>query len=287
MPTTLPFSDLLAQAISRVGSPVCVGLDPVLESLPAEVRARHPEPLAAISDFSHGVLREIAPIVPAVKFQSACFERYGSKGFAVLEECAAEAARLGLVIVWDAKRGDISTTAAHYAAAAKNLPAHVVTVNGYLGRSGIQPFLDAGLGVFILVRTSNPDSDAVQAHRLADGRSIAEMMADDVANFGREHRGSCGLTNIGAVVGATKSGEAKALRARMPDTIFLIPGYGAQGGKAEDIRDMIRPSASKGCEGVLVTASRSVIYAAGTTDWRRSVRDAASSLAAEIASIIR
>jgi len=233
------------------------------------------------------VLNEIAAIVPAVKFQSACFERYGSKGYAVLEECAAEATRLGLIVIWDAKRGDISTTAVHYAAAAQRLSAHVVTVSGYLGRSGIQPFLDAGLGVFVLVRTSNPDSDAVQAHRLADGRSISEMMADDVADFGREHRGANGLSNIGAVVGATKSGEAKALRARMPDTIFLIPGYGAQGGKAEDIRDMLRPNAPQGSEGVLVTASRSVIYATGHGNWRQSVRDAASRLAAEIRPIVR
>lgn len=284
------FGDLLAGAIDRVGSPVCVGLDPVLESLPAEVRARHHEPLGAIAEFCRGVLHAIADggaIVPAVKFQSACFERYGFKGVGVLEECMGDAARLGLVVVLDAKRGDISTTAAHYAAAAKRAGAHAITVNGYLGRSGITPFLDVGLGVFVLVRTSNPDSDGVQAHRLADGRSVAEMVADEVAALGRERRGERGLSAVGAVVGATKAGEARALRARMADQYFLVPGYGAQGGKAEDVREMMRAGATAGARGVLVTASRSVIYAGGAGGWGEAVRDAAMKLAAEVGAIAR
>lgn len=280
-------SDKLCRRVMDLGSPVCVGLDPVLESMAGELRARHHEPVAAVAEFSHGVLRAIAGVAAAVKFQSACYERYGSRGVAVLEECAAEASRLGLVVIWDAKRGDIGTTSAHYAAAAKRMSADFVTVNGYLGRSGLTPFLDAGLGVFVLVRTSNPDSDAVQSQRLADGRTVGEMMADEVASLGAERIGASGLSSVGAVVGATKSVEAAALRKRMPSTVFLIPGYGAQGGTAEDIRGMVRPGSARSCEGVLVTASRSVIYAsAAEVAWDEAVRAAAEKLANEIRVVV-
>lgn len=283
------FADLFSEKILKNGSPSCVGLDPVIESLPAEIRARHHEPLAAISEFSHGALNAIVGLVPAVKFQAACFERYGSRGVALLEELAAEASRLGLVVVYDAKRGDIGTTSAHYAACAKRLGAHAITLNGYLGKSGLTPFLDAGLGVFVLVRTSNPDSDEIQGAALSDGRSVGSMMADFVAKLGDSSLGSCGLSSVGAVVGATKSGEAKALRGRMPNQIFLIPGYGAQGGTAQDIRDMCRPGKPPHLAGVLVTASRSVIYAQPKQGqaWHEAVAMAAQQLASEITDACR
>jgi orotidine-5'-phosphate decarboxylase len=277
------FADMLHESIARRGSPVCVGLDPVLESLPAEVRSRHHEPLEAIAEFCRGVLRAVAPHVPAVKFQSACFERFGSRGVALLEQEIAEATRLGLAVVLDAKRGDIGISAAHYAASAKRAGAHAITVSGYLGMSGVTPFLDAGLGVFVLVRTSNPDSDAVQAPALADGRSVAEMLAGHVASLGAARRGSHGLSDVGAVVGATKSAEGQRLRQAMPDQVFLIPGYGAQGGTAADVRALLRPGTR---DGVLVTASRSVIYAAGPGPWTESIAGAAASLAAEIAAVV-
>ncbi len=295
------FADQLGGEIARIGSPVCVGLDPVLESIPAEVRARHHEPLGCLGEFCRGVLESVSGAVPAVKLQSACFERYGSRGVALLEDVAAQAVRLGLVVVLDAKRGDIGTTSAHYAESVRRTGAHAVTVNGYLGRSGITPFLDAGLGVFVLVRTSNPDSDAFQGLELKDGRSVAEAMADGVAALGREHMGSLGgsqggergLSGVGAVVGATKSGAARALRSRMPDQIFLIPGYGAQGGTASDLRDMIRPGASTpATAGVLVTASRSVIYPGVSrvenreSGWRGAVAAAARELAREVRGIV-
>jgi len=280
------FSDSLLAAVNRVGSPVCIGLDPVLEALPEELRARHHDPLGAVSEFCRGVLEAVAGLVPAIKFQSACFERYGSRGVAVLEECTDQAARAGFIVVLDAKRGDISTSASHYAAAAKRLGAHCITVNGYLGASGVQPFLEAGLGVFVLVRTSNPDSDAVQGQMLADGRTVAELLADQVAGMGEAHLGRSGLSSVGAVVGATKSAEGAALRRRMPDQVFLIPGYGAQGGKAENIRAMVRTGAqSPGHAGVLVTASRSVIYAKGAV-WTEAVREAARQFAVEVAGVI-
>jgi len=277
------FADLLACVIETRGSPACVGLDPVLEKLPAEVRARYTEPLSAIREFCAGVLGAVRARVGVVKFQSACFERYGGRGVLLLEEMCREARERGFVVVLDAKRGDIGISAEHYAAACVHAGVHAVTLSGYLGPSTIEPFLEAGLGAFVLVRTSNPDSDSVQGHRLADGRTVAEMMADHVAVLGEKFVGECGMSALGAVVGATKSADARALRERMVKQVFLVPGYGAQGGTAEDIRAM----RTKDGGGVLVTASRSVIYAFGASDpdWRASVGAAASGFAGELRAI--
>ncbi len=291
MPTPPPrFADRLHNAIERAGSPVCVGLDPVLESLPAVVRARHHEPLAAIEEFGHGVIDAVAGVVPAIKIQSACFERYGGAGVSLLERQAHQAAERGLVVILDAKRGDIGISAAHYAAAAKRSGAHAITVNGYLGLGTVRPYLEAGLGVFVLVRTSNPESDSIQSQRLVDGRSVGELMGAEVAALGAGCVGECGLSDVGAVVGATKAQDARALRERMADQVFLIPGYGAQGGTAEDIRGMLRAKRAGAADaGVLVTASRSIIYAfeRGATEWAGQVRGAAETLRDEIAGIVR
>jgi orotidine-5'-phosphate decarboxylase len=280
------FSDRLLASIRRVGSPACIGLDPVLEKLPAAVRAEHWEPIAAVRAFCHGVIKASAPHAAAVKFQSACFERYGGAGATLLHQLINEAAAAGLTIVLDAKRGDIGISADHYAAAAAALGAHAITVNAYLGPSTVEPYLAAGLGIFILVRTSNPDSDAIQSPKLADGRTVAEMMADQVAAIGAKHLGESGLSNVGAVVGATKAEDSRALRARMPSQPFLIPGYGAQGGTAADIRAMLdgKPATSGT---ILITASRSVIYAfnEGEASWEAAVGAAAKKFADEIRAI--
>ena len=294
LPPTHP-ADRLHAAIARVGSPVCVGLDPVLESLPPILRARHHEPLAAIEEFGHSVVDAIAGVVPAIKFQSACYERYGGAGVSLLERQAHHASERGLVVILDAKRGDIGISASHYAAAAKRTGAHFITVNGYLGLGTVKPYLDAGLGVFALVRTSNPESDSIQSARLADGRSVGELMGTEVASFGAGSMGECGLSDVGAVVGATKAQDARALRDVMPNQIFLIPGYGAQGGTAEDIRGMVRARRTGAADaGVLVTASRSVIYALRDAafgmderDWTDLVADAASALAREVRDTVR
>ncbi len=285
MTQTRHAADTLQDAIDRIGSAVCVGLDPVLEQLPEEVRAQYHDPVEAVGAFCRGVLHAVAGLVPAVKVQSACFERYGGRGMLLMEQICELAASLGLVVVWDAKRGDIGISAAHYAAAATRMRATFVTVSGYLGPSGIAPFLEAGLGVFVLVRTSNPDSDAVQSHMLADGRSVGELMADLTAGLGASKVGANGLSSVGAVVGATKAADAAALRRRMPDQVFLVPGYGAQGGTAADIKAMVRPDG----RGVLVTSSRAIIYAprAQGQSWTEAVRGAADRLAGEIAAATR
>jgi orotidine-5'-phosphate decarboxylase len=154
----------------------------------------------------------------------------------VLAEMMGRASEAGLAVVLDAKRGDIGVSAEHYAASAKSMGAGAITVNAYLGPETIKPYLSAGLGAFVLVRTSNPDSDAVQSLKLSDGRTVGEMMADHVAGLGAACVGSHGYSDVGAVVGATKAEDGRALRARMPKQFFLVPGDGAQGGTADDIR---------------------------------------------------
>ena len=285
------FADRLAAAIDQTGAPVCVGLDPVLEKIPQaslDATAREGgDDIEALGDFCIGVMHAAHDAgVTVVKPQSACFERHGSRGFAQLERVVAEAHRLDLLIILDAKRGDIGVSAEHYAAwAFDHLDVHALTVSPYLGPDTLEPFMRDGRGLFVLVRTSNPGSDAVQAVRLADGRSVADMIADGVAELGRPRRGGRGLSDVGAVVGATKATEGAALRERMPDQVFLVPGYGAQGGTMDDVRKMIRPRArSPGDLGVLVNASRSVIYAQPNSgkNWTHAVRDAAQSLIAEL-----
>jgi orotidine-5'-phosphate decarboxylase len=282
---TIAFSDRLIEGIRRAGSPTCVGLDPVLDRLPPALRGG--DPVRALDAFCRGVIIAVAEHAAAVKFQSACFERYGGPGFGLLAELIPFAAEQGLAVVLDAKRGDIGVTAEHYAAMAAGFGAHAITANPYLGPETLTPYLKAGLGVFALVRTSNPDSDAIQGLKLADGRTVAEMTADHVARLGHSHEGQNGYSNLGAVVGATKAADGRALRGRMPKQFFLVPGYGAQGGTADDIRALLdgRPECGGG---VLVTASRSIIYPAetGSGDWTKAVSRAAITFATELRQVI-
>jgi len=283
------FSDLVAERCDACRSIACVGLDPVLEQLPADLRAQHHDPIAAIRAFCLGIIDAVASTVPVIKPQSACFERYGSRGVGVLEECCRAARDAGLLVLLDVKRGDIGISAEHYAAAAQHCGAHALTVSGYMGPDTVEPFAKSGLGVFVLVRTSNPGSDAVQSQTLGDGRRVAELIADQVRELGASRRGSRGLSDVGAVVGATKAADAAALRQRMPDQIFLVPGFGAQGGTAQDITQMVRSGSknSAGSSGVLVNASRSVIYAKGApeSDWKSRVAAAATALNADLAPV--
>lgn len=257
--------------MGRKGTCACVGIDPVFERLPEAVRAEHWEPVRAIEAFSRAVLDEVSGVVGIVKFQSACFERYGAGGVAALERCAAHAKRVGLVVILDAKRGDIGISAAHYAAAARALQADAITVNAYLGTETVEPYLAAGLGVFVLVRTSNTASDEIQSERLSDGRTVAELMAGRVARLGERFVGESGYSEVGAVVAATKPGDAQVLRALMPRQLFLVPGFGAQGGTVEDVRVMADDRGG----GVIVSASRSVLYPQGEGPWREEIAAAA------------
>ncbi len=276
-------ADQLVAAIDRAGSPACVGLDPVPDRIPREVAGT--DDTARIESFCAGVIDAVSGTVGAVKPQSACFERAGSAGFAVLERTIARARDAGLVVILDAKRGDIGTSSAHYAAAAAGMGADWITVSPYLGASGIEPFLDAGLGVFVLVRTSNPDSEEIQAAPLASGRSISAHVASIVARLGQDRTGSSGVSGVGAVVGATKSSAAGTeLRAIMPDQPFLIPGVGAQGGTARDVRALARAAEPGGRAGVVVNASRSVLYPTREPGerWQDAVARSARELSAQL-----
>ena len=277
-------ADRLLDRIARAGAPICVGLDPVAEKLPASLRPAPGDAAAAeaVERFSIGVLDAVRGIAPAVKVQAACFERHGPAGAAAIARVLSHAAASGFEVILDFKRGDIGVSADHYAASARGpFAARWTTVSAYLGTDSITPFLAPGHGAFALVRTSNPSGDAVQSLGLADGRTVAEAVADLVAAAGAPHVGAGGFSSLGAVVGATKRADAAALRARMPAQIFLVPGYGAQGGGVDDVLPCFHADG----RGAIVTASRSVIYAfdAGDRDWAGAVRLAAERFRDEIA----
>ncbi len=287
-PKTSSPMDQLVHAIDAAGSPACVGIDPVSSKLPKALGSL-PE-LEAIESFSLGVLDAIKGISPVVKPQSACFERFGSKGYAILEKVIAHARDLGMIVILDAKRGDIGSSATHYAVGAADMGAHFITVSPYMGPSSIEPFLDAGLGVFALARTSNPDSDRVQLQELRDGSCVTHAISSMIAEMGQFSPGERGLSNLGAVVGATKSAQdVQKLRELMPNAMFLVPGVGAQGGTVEDVCPMTRTDAvggalSAGELGVIVNASRSVIYpdAKAGESWQAAIQIAAGEFSASL-----
>jgi orotidine-5'-phosphate decarboxylase len=278
-------ADRLLSAVQRCGAPLCVGLDPVVAKLPEPLRAR-PSAAKAIEEFSLAVLAACVRIAPVVKVQSACYERHGIDGMKALAATLAAAREHGYEVILDAKRGDIGISAEHYAAAAfEQARADWVTVNAYLGADGLAPFLAAGHGAFALVRTSNPGGDALQSLRLEDGRTVAEAVADLVAEAGKASIGGSGFSALGAVVGATKPADAARLRGRMPHALFLVPGYGAQGGGIADIKPCFHPDG----RGAIITASRSIIYpqAPDASDWAGAIRRAAESTHRELAEGLR
>jgi orotidine-5'-phosphate decarboxylase len=288
------FADRLLGAIGRSGSPVCVGLDPVFDRLPAPLKARGADEasqLASIGEFCRQVLPAVAPIVPAVKLQSAYFEVYRAEGVGLYFDLVRQAKELGLLVIGDLKRNDIGTTAAAYAQGHLAGPGSpdAVTVNGYLGADGIEPFAEVaareGKGLFVLVRTSNPSAALIQDFTDAAGLKFYEHMARQVAALGDREGliGQCHYSSLGAVVGATYPDEARRLRKIMPRQVFLVPGYGAQGATADDCAAAFDAAGT----GAIVNASRSVIYAYKEDrykhlDWKAAVREAASNFAADI-----
>lgn len=285
-------ADRLMASCRTKGAPVCVGLDPVVSKLPDVLGGL--DPVAAIEKFCMEVIDAVAEHVPAIKPQIACFERYGSGGYAVYERVVTAGREAGLFVIGDAKRGDIGTSSAHYASGLLvgeedgAVGCDALTVNSYLGGDGLEPFVRAaaatGRGLFALVRTSNPGGNKLQGARLEDGRTVAESVADLVADMGCGHLGEQGYSLLGAVVGATQPRDAASLRQRMPQQIFLVPGFGAQGGSADDVRACFKPDGT----GALVTASRSVIYAynPADTDWPDAVAAAAVDLGRQIREVL-
>jgi len=280
--------------MASLSAPVCVGLDPVLSRLPDGVRLGASSEAHAIETFSMGVIEAAQGVAPIVKFQSACFERYGGAGVSAMQRAMHAAREAGLLVILDAKRGDIGVSAEHYAVFAfEAMGADALTVSPYLGPETMRPYLtlaDAlldrdgrGRGIFALVRTSNPDSDAIQSQQLKDGRTVSGIVASHVRALGADRIGAHAYSDVGAVVAATKPEDAGAMRSAMPEQVFLVPGYGAQGGDAASVRALF-DSAGRGA---IVTASRSVIYAfdAGEADWIGAIRTAAAALAGEVAGV--
>ncbi len=278
------FADRLTEAVRAKGTPLCVGLDPRFEMLPAEIRRRHLDPAAAYEDFCLRVLDIVAPLVGVVKPQSAFFEACGPAGFATLKKVIERAKQLKLVTILDAKRGDIASTAAAYAEAAFTaFGADALTVNPYLGRDSVDPFLDAarrgGRGVFVLVRTSNAGAGQFQDLK-CDGRPVYRHVAEAVAAWGGENLGACGYGDVGAVVGATHARELADLRSALTNTWILVPGYGTQGGTAADVAPAIKPDGL----GAIVNSSRGIAFPfrPHDTDWEtqidRATRDTIAAL---------
>jgi orotidine-5'-phosphate decarboxylase len=267
------FSDRLADVVVRKRSQLVVGLDPVVERLPNEVGGD-------IARFCFGIVDAVAEHAVAVKPQSAFFEAFGSDGVRAFEQVCAYARAAGLLVIADVKRGDIGSTAEAYADAFIPL-ADAVTVNPYLGRDSLEPFVEAcrreGAGMFCLVKTSNPGSADLQDVLLANGRLLWQHVADMVRELGESLVGECGLSSIGAVVGATFPAEVVEARELLPQSPLLLPGIGAQGGAPAEVAGAF----SAGPASALLSASRSVIYASSGPDWREAAAAEAERLARE------
>lgn len=273
------FADKLVYRIAQLNNPTVVGLDPRLDQIPEfiieKVIAEHGQTTKAaaeaIIEFNQGIIDAVADVVPAVKPQIAFYECFGYEGFRAYEETVRYAKSKGLLVIGDAKRNDIGSTAEAYANGHlgevwfldESLPtinADALTVTPYLGTDGIKPFTDVcesfDKGIFVLVRTSNPSSDEIQGQVVGD-HLMDEYVATLVEGWGRELIGESGFSAVGAVVGATYPEEARALRNLMPHQIFLVPGYGAQGGGAEDVRPCFHDNGT----GAIVNSSRDIIFA--------------------------
>jgi orotidine-5'-phosphate decarboxylase len=305
--TPTNFADRLIDAIRAKGSPCIVGLDPRLESMPrfllaaAETLPRDEAVYEILAGFGRAVIDAAADLVPAVKVQSAFYELHGVPGLRALIETVRYARASGVLAIVDAKRGDVALTAAAYAEALlgeaawrgdsrETIGADAATVSPYLGRDSLEPWLDVcrrrGRGVFVLVRTSNQGSADLQGLDLAGGGVVQERVAAMVTQLGEGLVGARGYSSVGAVVGATFPAEAARLRRLMPRVIFLVPGYGAQGGEADGVAGCFDQNGL----GAVVSASRSVTYpggaatAASAADYRALVRASLQAMVADVRS---
>jgi orotidine-5'-phosphate decarboxylase len=289
---TAPFGDRLAEAVERKRSQLVVGLDPRPDLFPVELRG-DPDRAAASARFCCGLADAVAPHAVAVKPQLAFFEALGADGVRALEQVCAYARAAGLLVIADGKRGDIGSTARAYAAAylepgpAGEALADALTVNPYLGRDSVEPFLLAarreGAGLFCLVKTSNAGGAEIQDLVLSDGRPLWHQVARIVCEWAEEVVGERGISSVGAVVGATHPRAVGEARKLMPQSVLLLPGVGAQGATPADVARAF----TSGPASALVTASRSVIYAyrSGAADWRVAAAAEAARLKREVWSV--
>jgi orotidine-5'-phosphate decarboxylase len=281
------FGDSLAEAVRRCGNPVCVGLDPRWEQLPSALRLHSDASLAersrAYEDFCKEIIDAVADLVPVVKPQAAFFEECGPAGLVTLGNIVNYASSKGLLVIMDGKRNDIGSTAEAYArgylgrGSAWNCDA--LTISPYLGADSLEPFVNVaderGAGLFVLVKTSNPGSGMLQ-DKLLDGQPLYHTVANYVAQQSAANCGESGYGNVGAVVGATYPEQLVELRAVMPHTWFLVPGYGSQGGTAKDVA----PAFDANGLGAIINNSRGINFAHlqspykerfGETRWQEAV----------------
>ncbi|MBN2182897.1 MAG: orotidine-5'-phosphate decarboxylase [Sedimentisphaerales bacterium] len=296
------FADRLCEAVNTKKTCLVVGLDPVYGRLPETIRSHRQmndefdaeAAVDAIFDFCTQVMRIVAPMVPAVKINIAFFEKYLWEGLETYYALISEAEDLGLEIIGDVKRGDVGHSAAVYAAAhlqnpelaglEDTLAPDAITINGYTGADGIEPFAEVatqqGKGVFVLVRTSNPSAAPIQDIVDADGKATYERVADIVGQIADkpERIGKKGYSNVGMVVGGTAPNVTSTLRRNYDKLWFLVPGYGSQGASAADCVRFCKPDGT----GALINASRSIIYAYEKpkykeqfgSDWKRCIEQA-------------
>ena len=268
----------LISNIKKTNAPIVVGLDPMLNYIPEHIKkkayAEYGETLEgaaeAIWQFNKEIIDKTYDLIPAVKPQIAMYEQFGIEGLKAFKKTVDYAKSKDIVVIGDIKRGDIGSTSAAYAVGHVGkvqvgsktyvpFDEDFVTVNPYLGTDGVKPFVDVcretGKGIFVLVKTSNPSSGEFQ-DRQVDGRPLYEIVGEKVAEWGESHMGDS-YSYVGAVVGATYPEMGKVLRKIMPKTYILVPGYGAQGGKAADLA----PYFNEDGLGAIVNSSRGIIAA--------------------------
>ena len=310
------FADNLIEAIKVKNAPICLGLDPNFDKIPKFIKEkafqdREKTPMAcaanAILEFNKGIIDAIADLVPVVKPQIAYYEIFGHDGIWCYEETLKYAKSKKLLTIADAKRNDIGPTAAAYAQAflgeiqigegeeeviVPGFDADSITVNPYLGWDGIKPFVEEARkyekGIFALVKTSNPSSGDLQDLQMKDGAFIYEIMGGLVDSWGANEIGENGYSLLGAVVGATYPEQAKRLRMLMPNSIFLVPGYGAQGGGAAEVL----PCFNKDGTGAIVNNSRGIIFAYEKmegfveADYAKAAREATIAMKKDLESVL-
>ena len=268
----------LIEKIQKTKAPICVGLDPMLNYIPEHILKKSfgdfGETLEGAADaiwnFNKEIVDHTFDLIPSVKPQIAMYEQFGIEGLKVYEKTVRYCQDKGLLVIGDAKRGDIGSTSAAYATAhlgkvkvgnsvCTAFNTEFLTVNPYLGTDGVKPFVDVckaeDKGLFVLVKTSNPSSGEFQ-DKLVDGRPVYELVADKVVEWGADCMDGA-YSNVGAVVGATYPEMSAILRKLMPNTYFLVPGYGAQGGTAKDLKHCFNEDGL----GAIVNSSRGIIAA--------------------------
>lgn len=285
--------DRLIEKTREIDSPIIVGIDPVFEKLPEEIRemaiSRYGDSersrANAFVEFGKAILDSVEGLACVVKPQLAYFEVLGAAGIDAYSEIVRYARCREFFTIADAKRGDIGSTSAAYAKAflgKTSLEADFITVNPYLGTDCLNEFVkfvDAyDKGMFVLVKTSNPSSSELQDLRTEGGKTIYALMGEMTENMSRERVGKYGYSNIGAVVGATHPAEITELRALMPSVPFLVPGYGAQGGTARDVAGAFDVHGN----GAYINSSRGIIYAKEDgVGFMKAMRNAAERMKAD------